>query len=176
MGFFGGDPNKFKNVFYKGGDMRFLAKTGILSPLGVMGRLIIQKDLLAFNTNKFAIKMPFKKIDFAKVEHKISLRGSEQEAIAYAGAGMPWGSLGAMAKDLFVKIPFVDENGKKEEPVFEFTNKGEAGRFQKWLYEKVPKSEESDNSENPLKTLKLRYAKGEITKKEFEDMKKTLDE
>ena len=33
----------------------------------------------------------------------------------------------------------------------------------------------NDSPEEPIKALKLRYAKGEITKEEFEQMKKDLD-
>lgn len=36
-------------------------------------------------------------------------------------------------------------------------------------------NEKKDNSDDPMTILKKRFAKGEITKEEFEDMKKTLE-
>lgn len=41
-----------------------------------------------------------------------------------------------------------------------------------WLIKSI--SENSAQSKSPLETLKIRYAKGEIDKKEFEDKKKDL--
>ena len=182
MGLFGNketeDEFKCKSVFYKGGHTLHFSKTGILSPLGPGGDLFVEKNALVFIAlgKKFEIRMPLNKIDFSEVKNYVSSRGSQQEAMAYAGAGMPWGSLGAMAKDLFVEIPFTDENGKKQKPVFEFTNKGSAEKFQKWLYNKIPSESEKPkkSKEDPLEILKIRYAKGEISKKEYEQMKKEL--
>lgn len=168
--------NEFKcyPVVYKGGHTLFLAKTGLLSPMGPVGDLHVKKTMLIFIAGKkFEIEIPIDKIDFSDVKQWVGSRGTQQEAMAYAGAGMPWGSIGAMMKDLFVEIPFIDKNGKKQKPVFEFTNKKSAERFQKWLYKKLPKESEKQ-AENPLEILKIRYAKGEITKKEYEEMKKDL--
>lgn len=169
---------KCKTVVYKGGHTLFLAKTGLLTPMGPIGDLYVKKDTIVFIEagKKIEIKISIKKIDFSDVKQYIGSRGSQQEAMAYAGAGMPWGSLGAMAKDLFVEIPFIDENGKKQKPIFEFTDKKSAEAFQKWLYKKLPKESEKSKkqTEDPLSIIKIRYAKGEISKKEFNKMKKEL--
>ncbi len=174
------DENEFKckSVFYKGGHTLHFAKTGILSPLGPSGDLFVKKDMLVFiaSGKKFEIKISVNKINFSEVKHHIGSRGSQQEAMVYTVAGMPWGSLGAMTKDLFVEIPFIDENGKKQRPVFEFTNKKSAEQFQKWLHKKISKESEKSKKqkEDPLQILKVRYAKGEISKKEYEEMKESL--
>ena len=171
-------------VFYNGGDMRFVSNTGMISgAMGVGGKIIGFADHIVFISKKFSIKMPAKKIRFPEVTARIGTRGTQQQAMAYAGAGMSWGSLGAMAKDVFVKIPFIDDNGKKQEPEFELVNNKAAQILQSWIYEKTPKhakgkaktvKQKRVKDDDVMQTVKLRYAKGEITKKEFEVMKKDL--
>jgi len=177
MGLFGGSPNEFRSVYYKGGDARFLAMSGMLSPLGPAGKLTIESDMLIFRSGKILMEMPFSKVRFSRVTQRIDSRGSQQQAIAFAAAGTALGSLGAMAKDLFVKIPFVDGNGMEQEPEFEFANKGEARRFQQWLYARTSKRRarvDEGVEQDPLTILRARYARGEITRKEYERMKEDL--
>lgn len=161
---------KCKDVLYKGGHILYFGESG--------GELFVGKDMLTLvgYRNSFEIKMPLNKIDFSQVKHYIGSRGTQQEAMAYAGAHMPLGSIAAMRKDLFVEIPFIDENGKKQNPIFEFTDKKSAEKFQKWLYGKIPTESEKSKKqkEEPIEILKNRYAKGEISKKEYERMKKEL--
>jgi len=182
MGLFGENETeekiKYKSVLYNGGSSQHFVKKGLLSPLGIGGDIFIKNDMIVFASynKKTKIEMPLAKIDFSKIKISIGSRGSNQEAMAFAGAGMALGSVGAMMKDLFIEIPFIDEQNKKQNPIFEFINKGSAENFQKWIYNRIPEeSEKSKNSkENPLEILKIRYAKGEISKKEYEEMKKFL--
>lgn len=150
-------------VYYKGGHTLYFSKTGLTSPIGPLGYLIVKNDAIIFISGKnLEIRIPINKIDFSDVKHYVGSRGSQQEAMAYAGAGMPWGSLSAMAKDLFAEIPFIDDNGKKQRPIFEFADRKGAEQFQKWLYDKMPAESEKfiNKNESPLEILKIRYAKG----------------
>lgn len=45
-----------------------------------------------------------------------------------------------------------------------------------WLYKQVKGPSEEQKAETTLEILKKRYARGEIGKDEFEDMKKDLEE
>ena len=45
-----------------------------------------------------------------------------------------------------------------------------------WVIVKLVRSGQKSSSETPLDVARTRYAKGEITKKEFEQLKKDLDE
>jgi|SRR3989338_1140307 len=167
-----------RTVVYKGGHSLFLSKSGMLSPMGPTGTLYVKKNIIIFDGKNIEINMPINKIDFSDVRQWQDSRGTQQQAMAFAGKGMAWGSIGAMSKDFFVEISFIDEKGKRQKPIFEFTNKGNAEKFQKWLYNKLPsessKSKKQSEAEDPLSVLKLRYAKGQISKKEYERMKKEL--
>ncbi len=165
---------KCGTVYYKGGDLRHVADKGILSSVGTGGNIIGYSDKMVFSSKKFEINIPAKKIDFSKVKSRIGSRGSEQEAMAFAGAGMSFGSLGAMGKDVFIKIPFIDENGRRQEPEFEVVNSKAAEMIQKWIYEKMPRQREKQKDEKHIRILKERYARGEITKEEFKKMKNDL--
>ena len=86
-------------------------------------------------------------------------------------------------------IPYVDENGIVQQPVFGVSSyKGKDIRkwaetlYQQLVEEKqqqlssdVNKSIQTDKDSDPISVLKLRYAKGEITKKEYEEMRKTIE-
>ena len=47
-------------------------------------------------------------------------------------------------------------------------------RRQELRLERIDKNTQHPSDNDPLKILKIRYAKGEITNEEFEEMKKTL--
>ena len=44
-----------------------------------------------------------------------------------------------------------------------------------WLVIKLTKNKQNDNQQNPAEILKARYAKGEINKKQLEEMSKELE-
>lgn len=86
-------------------------------------------------------------------------------------------------------IPYVDENGIVQQPIFGVSSYG-GKDIRKWaetLYEQLVEEKQqqsssdikeniqTDKDSDPIAVLKLRYAKGEITKKEYEEMRKTLE-
>ncbi len=92
-------------------------------------------------------------------------------------------------------IPYIDSNGIEQEPRFgvkSFTGKAikkwaetfynivaEIHKYenQKKIEENNQKStEENGKEDEPMKILKIRFAKGEITKEEYDEMKKALEE
>ena len=89
-------------------------------------------------------------------------------------------------------IPYVDENGIVQQPVQPvFGVSSYKGKdIRKWaetLYKQLVeekqrqlssdfnKSIQTDKGIDPISVLKLRYAKGEITIKEYEEMRKTIE-
>jgi hypothetical protein len=165
------------------------------------GRLILTEHYLVFargdkNTSKrWEIIIP---LDSVIVERwgieEISRGGYSSGAGDIGiGSGMIYGS----GRAHHILVPYVDENGIPQGPRFGLSSyKGEAIRkLAAELYQQVvnekresvkflskadkqPLSQEpvsSPNIHDPLKVLKLRFAKGEITKEQYEEMWKMLE-
>jgi hypothetical protein len=88
-----------------------------------------------------------------------------------------------------LSIPYVDENGIVQQPVFGVSSyKGKEIRIRaEKLYEQLVEEKQAsshvvnkkiqtdDDKDDPITVLKLRFAKGEITKEEYEEMRKTIE-
>jgi len=61
------------------------------------------------------------------------------------------------------------------EPEFQRVLTALEKRRQELRLERIDKNTQDSRDDESLKILKIRYAKGEITKDEFEEMKKVLD-
>ena len=59
--------------------------------------------------------------------------------------------------------------------IFLFLRSGRRGFRPPWMQDPDKNHTENTDSEKPLDILKKRYAKGEITKEEFEQTKKDLE-
>ncbi len=162
-----------------------------------IGELYLTKDYLIFvkyhkdPSEIWEIRIPLGSIILG--EWDIS---QESRRTTYSGGGI--GNEDFMAMGGFLResgkrhrivIPFVDENGVSHVPVFGISSM--SGKvIKEWaqqLYQMVtshertiPQSKPSkqivyDPLNDPLNVLKLRFAKGEINKEEFEEMKKILE-
>lgn len=108
------------------------------------------------------------------------------------GAGLVGGTINESGKSHRIVIPYIDENGIPQEPRFGISSFG-GKKIREWsakVYELVVKNKKENLqaktdhetlqqqpqsiADEPIKILKLRYAKGEITKEQFETMKKDL--
>ena len=130
-------------------------------------------------------------------------RGNFQKTGVSGGAGdigIGSGMIYDSGKAHHIAIPYIDENGIPQAPRFGISSfRGKAIR--EWavkLYQQVvnekresakfsskadnnvkqPLNQEpvsSPNIDDPLKILKIRFAKGEITKEQYEEMRKMLE-
>lgn len=118
----------------------------------------------------------------------ISGAGTSIDNLAFGG-----GSIQESGKEHHIVIPYVDENGIPQEPRFGVSSfRGKAiGEWSSKLYEQVTKARKNDvsqrveartsnnespqTSDDPVKVLRLRFAKGEISKEEYEEMRKVIE-
>lgn len=168
----------FTNLTYAGGHKGY--------PEGKRGKIIISPTTFTFHEIKgvrneslgaFKFDIPIDKI------REISIKKtSEVSRMMSVMAGPMWG-VGMPTKKTFVLVEYTDKYGIEQKPLFDFVI-GDFGdkmkrRLINAVYEQMknkPKTQEQKTGEDPLKILKLRYAKGELSKDDFEEMKKTLEE
>jgi hypothetical protein len=164
------------------------------------GRMYLTSSCFIFNkVNKdqkknWEIIIPLNSMEIDKWQIK---EESRRKNIVLGGTGNDYGFLSSGIinesgrRHRFV-LPYIDENGVSHSPVFGISSlSGDA--IKEWVskiylalinVEKkvseqplINESKETKDSsiEDPLKIAKLRYARGEITKEEFEEMKKVLE-
>lgn len=109
----------------------------------------------------------------------------------FGAAGIASGTVHDEGKAHHIVIPYVDENGIPQKPRFGISSFG-GKAIREWsekVYQQIVKVKStsrsiqeknkpintSGNNDDPLHVLKLRFAKGEITKEEYEDMRKMLE-
>ncbi|PJC51349.1 MAG: hypothetical protein CO032_00035 [Nitrosopumilales archaeon CG_4_9_14_0_2_um_filter_34_16] len=162
------------------------------------GILILTEKYLIFTKNamreskKWRIVIPLDKVILGdwKIDEKVRRK-------SMAGGGVGFGFFGGAGtihdtgKSHDIIVPYVDENGIEQAPRFGVSSlTGNAIReWAKLIYdvlvniqkqkkpepEKIESVETENKVEDPLKVLKLRLAKGEITKEEFEELKELID-
>ncbi|MGI0022097.1 MAG: SHOCT domain-containing protein [Nitrososphaeraceae archaeon] len=108
------------------------------------------------------------------------------------GGGIGGGTIHDEGKAHHIVIPYIDENGIPQEPRFGVSSfRGKAIRqWSEKIYEQIVKTKKDilqntntkqqtgtpkTKEDDPLHVLKMRLAKGEITKEEFEDLRKMLE-
>ena len=164
------------NVLYYGGHKAYLAG-GVFSD-NQPGSLILTNKFLIFQTidkdssKRWEIIIPLKDVAVDR------WRVDEVET----------GVIHESGKDHNLVVAYIDQNGIPQEPRFSVSSLG-GKTIKEWsalLYEKVVEAkrkndsqlkgrEMEDQNDDPLKILKIRLAKGEISKQEYEELRNTLE-
>lgn len=168
--------NVFGNILYFGGHKAYPEKKN--------GKLIITPINLTFQETKgikldksgeFKLDIPIEKIKEISIK-----KTSEISRFTSIMAGPMWG-VSLPVKKTFVLVEYEDQYGMTQTPLFDFPvdfGSKQKGRVIRAVYDQMKlrkKPQEQQKEEDPLKILKLRYVKGEISKEDFEEMKKTLE-
>ena len=168
--------NVFGNILYFGGHKAYPEKKN--------GKLIITPINLTFQETKgikldksgeFKLDIPIEKIKEISIK-----KTSEISRFTSIMAGPMWG-VGMPVKKTFVLVEYEDQYGMTQTPLFDFPvdfGSKQKGKVIRAVYDQMKhrkKPQEQQKEEDPLKILKLRYVKGEISKEDFEEMKKTLE-
>jgi len=165
---------------YWGGHLRYPP-----SKSGEYGHFILDDETFAFERLSlllkkiWEIKIPLNKIIWEEVSQGTMEDFQYKQrmaAVSYFATGLPVTSYSSHIT--YLTIPYKDEKNIIQKPRFAISNKKSMKKVSEFLFEKIPKRNEKKEGkiEDPMKVLKLRYANGEITKKEFEEMKKDLQE
>ena len=151
---------------YYGGHLEHSIEKFVDGYIGITKNSIIFVNIAIRKKNKWFIKIPFDKIIVNEIKEKMEDIYSTKETIASIYA---FGGLGMKGKQNIITIPYIDKNGIKQEPKFSVKKKHRE-KFSTIFYERLTKLAKKIKTkkvpeEDPLKILKLRYAKGEISKK-----------
>lgn len=189
---------------YFGGHKAFLAggliDTAETGELVLTEKYLIFQKLSSRIQDLWAIKIP---LSLVQIE-KWTVKEEARRTTMVGGGVVPFsdmpvvvggGTMNQQGKRHELVVPYIDENGIPQEPRFGISSLG-GKAIRDWsekLYEQIVKvrktsppsvietptiqqtngSNQKDN--DPLHVLKMRLAKGEITKDEYEDLKKTIE-
>ena len=111
---------------------------------------------------------------------QITAGGLSSNNIAFGG-----GAIHETGQRHRLAIPYIDENSIVQQPVFGVSSFGgkDIRIWAEKLYEQLVKVKQrspqniqtDDDNDDPIAVLKLRFAKGEISKKEYEEMRKMIE-
>jgi len=197
---YGGIILNATNGEYYGGHKAYVAG-GFARKYELGQMLLTDKFFIFFNDNdkkpekNFEIVIPLKfvitdswKIEEESRRQQISGVGIGGITGMGIGAGFGSGTIHDEGKAHHIVIPYMDENGIRQEPRFGISSFG-GKAIREWsqkVYEQIVtvRKSVSSNSEvtmniesqqDPLTVLKLRLAKGEIDKDEYEQLRKLLE-
>lgn len=172
----------FEGIDYLGGYTPY--------PKKLSGSLLLYEDKIVFQENKLRSSKVRFEIPLINITNVGVKRTSEVDV--HRLAGLILGTWVQFSKEhkTFLIIEYNDEMGMKQNPIFDFpldAGDKKKTKIAQLIYEKLKqlKSKESTQekeegtfkeNEDPMKVLKLRLARGEITKEEYEERKKLLEE
>jgi len=189
------------NGQYHGGHKAFVA--GGYAGKYELGRMILTEQFFIFTKydknpiKRIEIIIPLNSVEMEDwgIEEESRRKSINMAGFAapsgFGAAGVAGGSSHDEGKAHHIVIPYVDENGIPQKPRFGISSIG-GKAIREWsekVYSQIVKIKKNDletiqgktdsiesiQSDDPLHIVKLRFAKGEITKEEFEDMKKMLE-
>ena len=123
------------------------------------GSSLITPDIIFATTKKIIIRNP----SAFGLRQNIEIYNYEQIVDVKLEKGMFSSRIG-------INVP-----GSIYDGIIEALPKDEAEQLLKIIYEKIKQKKTTTSDDDPLTILKKRFAKGEITKEEYEDMKSVLE-
>ena len=171
-----------KDGFFYWGGHKEVQITGFFKM--IKGEATLYHDSIDFKKHNSGtiISIPLKSVQFESfgIQNKITGQSFQGGKFGFAFAGTTQNMTSAR-----LVIPYIDRNGVLQKPEFEFG--GIIKKTGKWadeIYKRllplqnnsnvVKNKTEVNQDDEPMRILKIRYAKGEITKEEFEEIKKDL--
>ena len=160
------------------------------------GKMYLTEDHLIFakgnkeKSKKWEIMIPLNSVILEQWNIKgesrrkqITAGGMSSGNVAFGG-----GTIHETGQRHRLLIPYADENGIIQQPIFGISSYG-GKDIRKWaekLYEQLVEVKQrslqvvnekvlADNNNDPISVLKLRFAKGEISKEEYENMRKIIE-
>lgn len=188
---------RITNAEYHGGHKAYLA--GGYFSKAQLGILYLTDNYFIFSkgdndpSKRWEITIPLRSINIEKwgIEEESRRKSITGSGVALTdGVAIGGGAIHDSGKAHHIVVPYLDENNIPQEPRFGASSIGGKviRELSAKLYELIVKSKKGEQKTNesememsktkeddPILVLKMRLAKGEITKEEFEELRKMLE-
>jgi len=181
-------PNRVGKFTYYGGHQRFPIE-GMMAT--AKGKVVLYDDAIFFykeahlEKNTWIMKIPLSSIQLESFGVHDKVTGQFIDGVTFFGFDFSGQSKNKTEPRLI--ISHVDENNVLQKPEFTIVDKGffkydDTAKWGRLIYDAVtplkkssPKVQVQNDDDSPIEILKKRYARGELSKDEFENMKKDLE-
>jgi hypothetical protein len=155
----------YSQVFYIGGHTDYGDRT--------LGYILLKPDSIAFKTglgslHEMNVEIPIEQVKGIEIK-----TGKEITFTRWFLIGV-WSILFKKKREYLV-LTYEDSSDILQRLVFDFEQKEKMYDLHRLAVSLRKKKEVPEETENPLKVLQIRFAKGEISKEEYVEMKKTLE-